>query len=75
MEKILSIKIAKAHTHGRTHTNTHTHTHTCTTFKGHFLVKPGPASFPLHGHMTGFEARRFYKPDAVPVAQLTASKH
>jgi len=41
-------------------------THTHTLFNRHFTA--------LDSNIWGFEARSFYKPDALPVAETTASK-
>ena len=60
--------------------NTHTHAHT-PPHTHHFtaIFQENPESqtrwSPPNSHTKGFEARRFYKPDALPIAQPTASRH
>jgi len=48
------------------HTHTHTHTHT---FNSYSQENPGIAGSPMILIQGAFEARSFYMPDALPVAQ------
>jgi len=58
----------------RTFVESTTHIHTCTLFESHFPEKTQDSWFPPW-ETGGFEARRFHRPDALPVVQPTASKH